>query len=154
MGKEVWNKNLSRSPCLTWEPKWLGELIKHDWLHIFMTPYRTTLEKVRQLFQLCDCTFSAWLTRRHLYFSLSGGSVNLWVIIPATILCHVDVIAPLIVVPFFAYSFPWLALFVALMIYQSMNGVMGIANAQRTLTYLRILTEFISQPQYRDVVGM
>ncbi|KAF9564152.1 glycoside hydrolase family 5 protein [Agrocybe pediades] len=35
-----------------------------------------------------------------------------------------------------------------------MNGVMGIANAQRTLTYLQILTEFISQPQYRDVVGM
>ncbi|KAF8886220.1 glycoside hydrolase family 5 protein [Gymnopilus junonius] len=33
-----------------------------------------------------------------------------------------------------------------------MNGVMGIANAQRTLTYLRIITEFISQPEYRDVV--
>ncbi|KAJ7075788.1 exo-beta-1,3-glucanase [Mycena belliarum] len=33
-----------------------------------------------------------------------------------------------------------------------MNGVMGIANAQRTLTYLRILTEFASQDQYRDVV--
>ncbi|KAJ7490539.1 exo-beta-1,3-glucanase [Mycena latifolia] len=32
------------------------------------------------------------------------------------------------------------------------NGVMGIANAQRTLTYLRILTEFASQDQYRDVV--
>ncbi|KAJ6583920.1 exo-beta-1,3-glucanase [Mycena vulgaris] len=32
------------------------------------------------------------------------------------------------------------------------NGVMGIANAQRTLTYLRILTEFASQGQYRDVV--
>ncbi|KAJ3982630.1 exo-beta-1,3-glucanase [Lentinula detonsa] len=32
------------------------------------------------------------------------------------------------------------------------NGVMGIANAQRTLTYLRILVEFISQDQYRDVV--
>ncbi|KAJ7028466.1 exo-beta-1,3-glucanase [Mycena alexandri] len=33
-----------------------------------------------------------------------------------------------------------------------MHGVMGIANAQRTLTYLRILTEFASQDQYRDVV--
>ncbi|KAJ6630753.1 glycoside hydrolase family 5 protein [Mycena sp. CBHHK59/15] len=33
-----------------------------------------------------------------------------------------------------------------------MNGVMGIANAQRTLTYLRILTEFASQDQYRDVL--
>ncbi|PPR05392.1 hypothetical protein CVT24_008006 [Panaeolus cyanescens] len=35
-----------------------------------------------------------------------------------------------------------------------MHGVMGIANAQRTLTYLRIITEFVSQPQYRDVVGI
>ncbi|KAF9013054.1 glycoside hydrolase superfamily [Cyathus striatus] len=35
-----------------------------------------------------------------------------------------------------------------------MHGVMGIANAQRTLTYLRILTEFVSQDQYRDVVGI
>jgi len=35
-----------------------------------------------------------------------------------------------------------------------MNGVMGIANAQRTMTYLRVITEFISQPQYRDVVPM
>lgn len=35
-----------------------------------------------------------------------------------------------------------------------MYGVMGIANAQRTLTYLRILTEFVSQKQYRDVVGI
>lgn len=33
-----------------------------------------------------------------------------------------------------------------------MHGVMGIANAQRTLTYLRIFTEFVSQPQYKDVV--
>lgn len=31
---------------------------------------------------------------------------------------------------------------------------MGIANAERTLTYLRIITEFVSQDQYRDVVGM
>ncbi|KXN84327.1 putative glucan 1,3-beta-glucosidase D [Leucoagaricus sp. SymC.cos] len=35
-----------------------------------------------------------------------------------------------------------------------MYGVMGIANAQRTLTYLRIITEFVSQDQYRDVVGI
>ncbi|KAF8739527.1 hypothetical protein AX14_009299 [Amanita brunnescens Koide BX004] len=35
-----------------------------------------------------------------------------------------------------------------------MNGVMGIANAQRTLTYYRILTEFVSQDQYKDVVGI
>jgi len=35
-----------------------------------------------------------------------------------------------------------------------MYGVMGLANAQRTLTYLRIITQFVSQPQYRDVVGV
>ncbi|KAF6754946.1 glycoside hydrolase family 5 protein [Ephemerocybe angulata] len=35
-----------------------------------------------------------------------------------------------------------------------MKGVMGVANAQRTLTYLRIFTEFISQPQYKDIVLM
>ena len=35
-----------------------------------------------------------------------------------------------------------------------LNGVMGIANAQRTLSYIRIITEFISQPQYKDVVPM
>ncbi|RDB14918.1 putative glucan 1,3-beta-glucosidase D [Hypsizygus marmoreus] len=33
-----------------------------------------------------------------------------------------------------------------------MHGTMGIANGQRTLTYLRIITEFVSQDQYRDVV--
>lgn len=33
-------------------------------------------------------------------------------------------------------------------------GVMGVANAQRTLNYIRILTEFISQPQYSNVVPM
>ncbi|TFY57321.1 hypothetical protein EVG20_g8595 [Dentipellis fragilis] len=33
-----------------------------------------------------------------------------------------------------------------------MNGIMGLANAQRTLDYIRIITEFISQPEYRDVV--
>ncbi|TDL22966.1 glycoside hydrolase [Rickenella mellea] len=35
-----------------------------------------------------------------------------------------------------------------------MNGVMGMANAQRTLDYIRIITEFISQPQYAHVVPM
>ncbi|KAJ6514468.1 glycoside hydrolase [Mycena vitilis] len=35
-----------------------------------------------------------------------------------------------------------------------LNGVMGIANAQRLLDYIRIITEFISQPEYRDVVQM
>ena len=33
-----------------------------------------------------------------------------------------------------------------------LNGIMGIANAQRTLDYIRIITEFISQPEYRDVI--
>ncbi|KZT57138.1 glycoside hydrolase family 5 protein [Calocera cornea HHB12733] len=33
-----------------------------------------------------------------------------------------------------------------------MFGVMGIANAQRTLDYIRTLTEFVSQPQYTNVV--
>jgi len=31
---------------------------------------------------------------------------------------------------------------------------MGIANAQRTLDYIRIITEFISQPEYRDLIPM
>ncbi|KAF5367021.1 hypothetical protein D9758_003863 [Tetrapyrgos nigripes] len=31
-------------------------------------------------------------------------------------------------------------------------GNMGIANAQRTLYYIRILVEFISQPEYRDLI--
>jgi glucan 1,3-beta-glucosidase len=31
---------------------------------------------------------------------------------------------------------------------------MGMANAQRALNYIRIFTEFISQPQYKDVVPM
>ena len=31
---------------------------------------------------------------------------------------------------------------------------MGFANAQRTLEYIRVLTEFISQPQYSNVVQM
>jgi len=29
---------------------------------------------------------------------------------------------------------------------------MGIANAERTLYYLRVLTEFISQPEYRNLI--
>ncbi|KAG8807447.1 hypothetical protein FRC17_004454, partial [Serendipita sp. 399] len=33
-----------------------------------------------------------------------------------------------------------------------LNGVMGVANAQRTLDYIRILAEFISQPEYRNVI--
>ena len=31
-------------------------------------------------------------------------------------------------------------------------GVMGMANAQRTLNYIRIITEFISQDEWKDVV--
>lgn len=33
-----------------------------------------------------------------------------------------------------------------------LNGVMGIANAQRSLDYIRILTEFITQSEYTNVV--
>lgn len=32
-----------------------------------------------------------------------------------------------------------------------LNGVMGIANAQRGLEYIRVITEFISQPQYSHI---
>jgi len=35
-----------------------------------------------------------------------------------------------------------------------LQGPMGYANAQRSLDYIRILAEFISQPQYKDVVPM
>ncbi|KAK4049288.1 hypothetical protein OIV83_004225 [Microbotryomycetes sp. JL201] len=35
-----------------------------------------------------------------------------------------------------------------------LNGVMGIANAQRTLEIIRTITQFISQPEYRNVVPM
>ncbi|KAF6749462.1 exo-beta-1,3-glucanase [Ephemerocybe angulata] len=35
-----------------------------------------------------------------------------------------------------------------------LRGPMGYANAQRALNYIRILAEFISQPQYKDVVTM
>lgn len=30
----------------------------------------------------------------------------------------------------------------------------GLANAQRSLDYIRIIAEFISQPEWRDVVVM
>jgi glucan 1,3-beta-glucosidase len=33
-------------------------------------------------------------------------------------------------------------------------GVMGIANAQRSLEVLRSITEFASQDQYKDVITM
>jgi len=33
-----------------------------------------------------------------------------------------------------------------------LNGPMGYANAQRTLDYIRVIAEFISQPQYSSVV--
>ncbi|KAF9014848.1 glycoside hydrolase [Hymenopellis radicata] len=35
-----------------------------------------------------------------------------------------------------------------------LHGSMGIANAQRALNYIRIITEFVSQPEYQDVVQM
>ena len=33
-----------------------------------------------------------------------------------------------------------------------MQGVMGYANAQRGLGYIRYITEFITQPQYSNIV--
>ncbi|KAF7353600.1 Glycoside hydrolase [Mycena venus] len=38
--------------------------------------------------------------------------------------------------------------------YNVLFGPMGIANAQRSLDYIRILAEFISQPEYKDVIPM
>ncbi|KAJ7771675.1 glycoside hydrolase family 5 protein [Mycena metata] len=38
--------------------------------------------------------------------------------------------------------------------YNVMYGPMGIANAERSLNYIRMLAEFISQPEYRDVIAM
>lgn len=35
-----------------------------------------------------------------------------------------------------------------------LNGPMGLANAQRSLDYIRVIAEFISQPEYKDVVAM
>ena len=33
-----------------------------------------------------------------------------------------------------------------------LNGPMGVANAQRAMEYIRVITEFISQPEYEPVV--
>ncbi len=33
-----------------------------------------------------------------------------------------------------------------------LHGVMGLANAQRTFNYIRIITEFISQPEYQLLI--
>ncbi|KAL5483051.1 hypothetical protein ACEPAI_8280 [Sanghuangporus weigelae] len=35
-----------------------------------------------------------------------------------------------------------------------LRGVMGYANAQRMLGYVRIITEFIAQPEYKDLIPM
>ncbi|KAI0937818.1 hypothetical protein AcW1_003876 [Taiwanofungus camphoratus] len=35
-----------------------------------------------------------------------------------------------------------------------LNGPMGVANAERALEYIRVIAEFISQPEYRDVIPM
>ena len=35
-----------------------------------------------------------------------------------------------------------------------LNGGMGLANAQRMVNYIRIFAEFISQPEYSNVVPM
>jgi aryl-phospho-beta-D-glucosidase BglC (GH1 family) len=35
-----------------------------------------------------------------------------------------------------------------------MNGIMGYANAQRSLDYIRIITEFISQAEYQNLIPM
>ena len=35
-----------------------------------------------------------------------------------------------------------------------MSNVMGLANAQRTMDYVRYIAEFISQKEYEDVVPM
>ena len=35
-----------------------------------------------------------------------------------------------------------------------LRGVMGYANAERMLGYIRIITEFISQDEWKDVVPM
>ena len=33
-----------------------------------------------------------------------------------------------------------------------LRGIMGLANAQRALNYIRVITEFISQPEWKNVV--
>lgn len=35
-----------------------------------------------------------------------------------------------------------------------MNGIMGYANAQRTLNYIRTITEFVTQADYLDLIPM
>lgn len=35
-----------------------------------------------------------------------------------------------------------------------LNGVMGFANAQRMLDYIRVFTEFVSQDEYKDLIPM
>jgi glucan 1,3-beta-glucosidase len=35
-----------------------------------------------------------------------------------------------------------------------LNGIMGLANAQRAMDYIRIITEFITQDQYKDLIPM
>lgn len=35
-----------------------------------------------------------------------------------------------------------------------LRGIMGLANAERSLDYIRIVAEFISQPEWRAVVPM
>ena len=39
-------------------------------------------------------------------------------------------------------------------VFNFLRGAMGIANAQRVLNYIRIFTQFISQPEYKDLVPM
>lgn len=35
-----------------------------------------------------------------------------------------------------------------------LNGTMGIVNAQRSLNYIRTVAEFISQPEYKNLIPM
>ncbi|KAI5120174.1 hypothetical protein M0805_008440 [Coniferiporia weirii] len=35
-----------------------------------------------------------------------------------------------------------------------LNGIMGFVNAQRMLDYIRVIAEFISQPEYKDLISM
>lgn len=35
-----------------------------------------------------------------------------------------------------------------------LNGVMGVANAQRALNYIRIFGEFFAQQQYSNLIGI
>ncbi|KAL1666983.1 glycoside hydrolase family 5 protein, partial [Schizophyllum commune] len=51
-----------------------------------------------------------------------------------------------------AFAFTWTCTRFLEVRMAGMHGTMGLANAQRTITYLRILVEFVSQAQYREVV--